>query len=78
MRGVTYQIPRGVRPERKFFLACNWIISPAKNKKGCPMRERLADELIASANNEGGAIKKKQTTHRMAEANRAFASYLRR
>ncbi len=76
--GANYQIPRDVRPERKFFLASRWIITAARKKKGKPMHERLADELIAASKNEGEAIKKKQDTHRMAEANRAFASLLRR
>jgi small subunit ribosomal protein S7 len=76
--GANYQVPREVRPERKFFLAGNWIINAAKGKKGKPMAERLAEELIAASKNEGAAIKKKQDTHRMAEANRAFASFVRR
>lgn len=75
--GANYQIPREVRPERKFFLATHWIIDAARSKKGKPMADRLAEELVAAAKNEGNAIKKKQDTHRMAEANRAFASYLR-
>ncbi len=75
--GANYQIPREVRPERKFFLATHWIIDAARSKKGKPMADRLAEEFIAAAKNEGNAIKKKQDTHRMAEANRAFASYLR-
>ncbi|MEX1014654.1 MAG: 30S ribosomal protein S7 [Candidatus Paceibacterota bacterium] len=75
--GANYQIPREVRQERKFFLACNWIISAAKNQKGKPMHERLSQQIIEAAKNEGEAIKKKQTMHRMAEANRAFASFLR-
>ncbi len=75
--GANYQIPREVRPERKFFLATHWIITAARGKKGKPMADRLADELIAASKNEGSAIKKKQDTHRMAEANRAFASLIR-
>jgi small subunit ribosomal protein S7 len=75
--GANYQIPREVRPERKFFLATHWIIDAARAKKGKPMAVKLAEELILAARNEGAAIKKKQDTHRMAEANRAFASYLR-
>ncbi|MCL4399958.1 30S ribosomal protein S7 [Patescibacteria group bacterium] len=75
--GANYQIPREVRSERKFFLATHWIIEAARNKKGKSMAEKLAEEIIAAAKNEGTAIKKKQDTHRMAEANRAFASYLR-
>ncbi|TSC52521.1 MAG: small subunit ribosomal protein S7 [Parcubacteria group bacterium LiPW_41] len=75
--GANYQIPREVRPERKFFLATHWIINAARSKKGKPMADRLADELIAASKNEGAAIKKKLDTHRMAEANRAFASLIR-
>jgi small subunit ribosomal protein S7 len=75
--GANYQIPREVRPERKFFLATHWIIAAAKAKKGKPMAEKLAEEIIAASKNEGAAIKKKLDTHRMAEANRAFASLLR-
>jgi len=75
--GANYQIPREVRPERKFFLATHWIIDAARAKKGKPMAEKLAEELVAASKNEGAAIKRKQDTHRMAEANRAFASLLR-
>lgn len=75
--GANYQVPREVRPERKFFLACNWIINAARLKKGKPMAVKLSEELIAAAKNEGAAIKKKQDTHRMAEANRAFAHFAR-
>lgn len=75
--GANYQIPREVRPERKFFLACHWIINAARSKKGKPMANKLAEELMAAYKNEGAAIKKKQDTHRMAEANRAFASFVR-
>lgn len=76
--GANYQIPREIRPERKFFLATHWLIQAARSKKGKPMAEKLADEIIAASKNEGAAIKKKQDMHRMAEANRAFASLLRR
>lgn len=75
--GANYQVPREVRPERRFFLACNWIINAAKNKKGKEMAKKLAEELILAAKNEGAAIKKKQDMHRMAEANRAFAHFAR-
>jgi small subunit ribosomal protein S7 len=75
--GANYQIPKEVRPDRKFTLASRWIIEVARNKKGKPMSERLAEELMSAANNEGAAIKKKQDTHRMAEANRAFAHFSR-
>lgn len=75
--GANYQVPREVRPERKFFLASHWIIDAAKKRKGAPMAKKLAEELVAASKNEGTAIKKKQDTHRMAEANRAFASFVR-
>lgn len=75
--GANYQVPREVRPERKFFLASHWIINAARKQKGKPMAKKLAAELIAASKNEGAAIKKKQDTHRMAEANRAFASFVR-
>lgn len=75
--GANYQVPREVRPERKFFLACHWILEAARSKKGKPMDKKLAEELIAAANNDGAAIKKKQNVHRMAEANRAFAHFAR-
>ena len=76
--GANYQIPREIRPERKFFLATHWIIAAARGKKGKPMAAKLAEEIIAAAKGEGIAIKKKQDMHRMAEANRAFASLIRR
>lgn len=75
--GANYQVPREVRPERQFILAVRWIIGAARSKKGKPMAKKLADELIAASKNEGTAIKKKQDTHRMAEANRAFAHFAR-
>jgi len=73
--GATYQVPIEVKGERKMALSMRWIISGAKSKKGKPMRERLAAELMDAANNTGWAIKKKTDTHRMAEANRAFAHF---
>jgi small subunit ribosomal protein S7 len=75
--GANYQVPREVRPERRFVLAVRWIIGAARSKKGKPMAEKLADEIIAASKNEGAAIKKKQDMHRMAEANRAFAHFAR-
>lgn len=75
--GATYQVPREVRGERKVALAMRWILSAAKSKKGKPMADKLADELIAASNNEGSAIKKKLDTQRMAEANKAFAHFAR-
>jgi small subunit ribosomal protein S7 len=73
--GANYQVPIEVRPDRKFVLAARWIISAARSKKGKPMAEKLAEEILAAAKNEGAAIKKKQDMHRMAEANRAFAHF---
>ncbi|MBI4160019.1 30S ribosomal protein S7 [Candidatus Wolfebacteria bacterium] len=75
--GANYQVPREVRPERKFFLACKWIIQAARSQKGKPMARKLAEELILASKNEGTAIRKKQNVHRMAEANRAFAHFAR-
>ena len=73
--GATYQVPREVKGERKLTLAMRWIISAARKKKGKSMGEKLAEELILAANNEGSAVKKREDTHRMAEANRAFAHF---
>lgn len=75
--GANYQVPQEVRGPRKIALAFRWVIQAAKNKKGKPMAEKLAEEFILAANNEGSAIKKRQDTHRMAEANRAFAHFSR-
>ncbi|HUY69905.1 MAG TPA: 30S ribosomal protein S7 [Candidatus Tyrphobacter sp.] len=75
--GANYQVPREVRPERKFMLASRWIIEAARAKKGKSMAQKLAEELMAAYKNEGTAIKKKQDIHRMAEANRAFAHFAR-
>ncbi|MGC8880692.1 MAG: 30S ribosomal protein S7 [Minisyncoccia bacterium] len=76
--GANYQIPRPVPDYRKTTLACKWIIQFSRSKKGKPMAEKLAEELIASYNNEGMAVKKKLDTERMAEANKAFASLARK
>jgi len=73
--GATYQVPREVKGERRLTLAMRWIIQATKSRRGKPMREKLAEELINAANNIGVAIKKKEDTHRMAEANRAFAHF---
>ncbi len=73
--GANYQVPREVRPERRFMLALRWILTAAKNKKGMPMYKKLGDELIAAAKGEGNAVKKREDTHRMAEANKAFAHF---
>jgi len=73
--GANYQVPREVRPERRTALAMRWIIGAARGKSGQSMAARLADELIAAANQEGAAFKKKEDTHKMAEANKAFAHF---
>ncbi len=73
--GATYQVPREVRGERKQALAFRWILNASRSKKGKPMAERLADELILASKNEGAAVKKKIDTHKMAEANKAFAHF---
>jgi small subunit ribosomal protein S7 len=73
--GATYQVPRPVVKERGVALAVRWLLESARKKKGSPMRVKLADELINAANNTGVAVKKKEDTHRMAEANRAFAHF---
>ncbi|MER3429196.1 MAG: 30S ribosomal protein S7 [Pyrinomonas sp.] len=73
--GSTYQVPVEVPTERRGSLAIRWIIQAARNRGEKTMIERLAAELIDAANNRGSAVKKKEDTHRMAEANRAFAHY---
>ena len=73
--GATYQVPREVKGERSVTLAMRWIINVAKSKKGKPMAEKLAEEIILAAKKEGAAVKKREDTHRMAEANRAFAHF---
>ena len=73
--GATYQVPIEVPRGRRFYLASQWIISAAVGRSGRRMSEKLANELIAAANGVGGAIKKKDDTHRMAEANKAFAHF---
>ena len=73
--GANYQVPREVRPERRLALAMRWIRDAARKTKGRPMHLKLADELIAASKNEGAAIKKRDDTHKMAEANKAFAHF---
>lgn len=73
--GATYQVPIEVPKNRRFYLAAQWIINAANSRSGKPMAEKLATELISAANGDGGAIKKKDDTHRMAEANKAFAHF---
>jgi len=73
--GATYQVPVEVRPERRTALAIRWIVNFARERGEKTMEERLANELMDAANNTGGAVRKREETHRMAEANRAFAHY---
>jgi small subunit ribosomal protein S7 len=75
--GANYQIPVPVSGDRRLALALRWIIDAAKERKGMPMKERLAQELIDAANKTGAAYKKRENTYRMAEANRAFAHFAR-
>lgn len=73
--GANYQVPVEVRPDRRLALSLRWIIEGARSKKGKPITEKLADELIACAKGEGEAVKKRENTHKMAEANKAFAHF---
>lgn len=73
--GANYQVPREVRQERKIFLGMNWIIDAANSKKGKPMHMKLAEEIILASKEEGEAVKKRENTHKMAEANKAFAHF---
>lgn len=75
--GANYQIPYPVKGDRKFALACRWILAAVKDKKGRKMAEKLAEELIAASKNEGTSVKKKEDVQRMAEANKAFAHFAR-
>lgn len=73
--GASYQVPIDIRPSRRISLALRWIVGYAKQRAGKIMKEKLAAELMDAANKTGGAIKKREDTHRMAEANKAFAHY---
>lgn len=73
--GATYQVPIEVPPRRGLSLALRWIVRAARERKGMPMKEKLAAEILDALNNTGGAIKKRDEMHRMAEANKAFAHY---
>lgn len=73
--GANYQIPREVRPERQTALAMRWIMQAAKSKSGSPMHKRLSGEIIEASKNEGEAVRKRENTHKMAEANKAFAHF---
>jgi small subunit ribosomal protein S7 len=73
--GANYQVPREVRQERREFLAMTWIIDAARSREGTAMEDRLAEEIINASKNEGAAVTKRENTHKMAEANRAFAHF---
>ena len=73
--GATYQVPVEVRVERRLSLAIRWLVSSTRNRSGRSMAEKLASELMDAASNTGTTVKKREDTHRMAEANRAFAHY---
>ena len=73
--GATYQVPVDVRPERRQALAIRWLITAARSRNETTMVDRLSGELLDAANNRGTAVKKREDTHRMAEANRAFSHY---
>ena len=73
--GATYQVPVDVRPERRQALAIRWLITAARNRNETTMVDRLSGELMDAANNRGTAVKKREDTHKMAEANRAFSHY---
>ncbi|MEI6528327.1 MAG: 30S ribosomal protein S7 [bacterium] len=73
--GANYQVPVEVRPERRQAVSMKWIIEAARGKKGAPIAKKLADEIIAASKNEGEAVRKRENTHKMAEANKAFAHF---
>jgi small subunit ribosomal protein S7 len=73
--GSTYQVPVDVRPSRRLALSMRWLITAAQGRGEKQMRQRLANEMLEAADNRGGAVKKKEDTHRMAEANKAFSHY---
>jgi len=73
--GATFQVPVEVKPDRSYSLALRWIINYARQRKGKPMSQKLAEELLDAYQGQGAATKKREDTHKMAEANRAFAHY---
>lgn len=73
--GATFQIPSEVRPDRKISLSMKWLIRYARERNGKTMADKLSSEIVAAAKGEGGAFKKKEDTHRMAEANKAFSHF---
>ena len=75
--GANYQIPYQVRGDRRFTLGCRWLIEAARERKGKPMKIKLADEVMAAAEGEGAAVRKRDMVHKMAESNKAFAHFAR-
>lgn len=75
--GANYQIPYQVRGDRRFVLGCRWLIEAARSRKGKPMAEKLAEEIMSAFRGEGAAMKKREDVHRMAESNKAFAHFAR-
>jgi small subunit ribosomal protein S7 len=75
--GANYQVPFQVRGDRRFYLACRWIINAANSRKGKSMAEKLAMEILDASNGDGAAVKKKEAVHKMAESNKAFAYFSR-
>jgi len=75
--GANYQIPHEVTPKRRLALSLRWLLEAARSKKGAPMHQRLAEQLILASKNDGEAVKRKENVHKMAEANRAFAHFAR-
>ena len=75
--GANYQVPFQVRGERRFNLGCRWLIEASKERKGKPMYYKLAQEILAAAEGEGAAVRKKETVQKQAEANKAFAHFAR-
>jgi small subunit ribosomal protein S7 len=73
--GANYQVPREVRPERRQYLGMTWLLNAARSGKGRAMAEKLAEEIILASKGEGEAVKKRENTHKMAEANKAFAHF---
>jgi len=73
--GSTFQIPSEIRPDRRVSVGMKWLIGYARKRNGKSMAQKLADEMMAAAKNEGAAVKKKEDTHRMAEANKAFSHF---
>ena len=77
VRGANYQIPFEVKGQRQNHLTTMWFVAAARSRKGMPMTDRIASELVDAYNGQGAAVKKREDTHRMAEANRAFAHFAR-